>query len=522
MNHYLSKLMTYQLVHQMEQEGFSIKKIAARCKLSWRTAKRLLAITEKEFLLEGGERSLRKRTLAFYESFVKNKLAKYPDTPAAQMHDWLKEEYPDFPVTGRRTVFNFVQFVRSKYNILKGESTREYFCVPELEYGLQGQADFGFYNMPTTQHGKNQKVQFFTFVLSRSRYKFIFFTVTPFTTETSIDAHERTFQALGGRPSEVVYDQDRVFMTAENQGDLLLTAGFRAYVNESKFSTHFCRKADPESKGKVENVVKYVKRNFLYNRTFKDLETLNYEATAWLARTANAMEHGTTRKIPTEEFEIEKVFLAPWYPVLAEPQAYPQYAVHKDNKISYKSNIYSLPLGTYKDKTTRIFLKVTADQLILLDLSQREICRHQISRLKGQKILATDHMRDKSAAVSKLLLEFSEMMDNQLQALNWVNQIKDCKPRYVRDQVLLLKATVKDLDRHIASQALNYACQHQILSASDFKAITLQLLREQTTSLLPQPKIVQLNPLDGQGRKLAETVPEQSKLSTYDSYFTHK
>ena len=87
----------------MKQEGFSIKKIAAHCRLSWRTAKRLLAITEKEFLLEGGERSLRKWTFTFYESFVKNKLAKYPDTPAAQMHDWLKEEYPNFPVTRKRT-----------------------------------------------------------------------------------------------------------------------------------------------------------------------------------------------------------------------------------------------------------------------------------------------------------------------------------------------------------------------------------------------------------------------------------
>lgn len=404
---------------------------------------------------------------------VKERLIKHPDTSAAQIHDWLKEAYPDFPIVTPKTVFSFVQAVRVQHNILKASSTREYFFVPELEYGLQGQADFGFYSMPTTQHGKNLKVQFFTFVLSRSWYKFIFFTVTSFTTETSIKAHERTFQALGGRPIEVVYDQDRVFMTAENQGDLLLTASFRASVNESKFITHFCRKADLESKSKVEKVVKYVKQNFLYNRTFKDLETLNYEVTAWLARTANALKHGTTRKIPAEEFEIEKVFLTPWYPVLAEPQAYPQYAVHKDYKISYKSNIYSLPLGTYKDKTTRILLKVTADQLILMALSQREICRHLISPLKGQKILATDHMRDKSAAVRKLLLEFSVMMDNQLQALNWVNQIKNCKPRYVRDKVLLLKATVKDLDRHIASQALNYVCQDQILSASDFKAITV-------------------------------------------------
>lgn len=83
----------------------------------------------------------------------------------------------------------------------------------------------------------------------------------------------------------------------------------------------------------------------------------------------------------------------------------------------------------------------------------------------------------------------------------------------------MLKETVKSLDPHIASQALNYACQHQILSATDFKAITEQLLRDQKASLLPQPKIVQMNPLNGQGRALAETAPDQSELNTYDTYF---
>jgi transposase len=147
-----------------------------------------------------------------------------------------------------------------------------------------------------TTLGKTKKVQFFTFVLSRSRYKYILFSDTPFTTASVIEAHECAFKAIRGCPMEIVYDQDRLFIVDENLGDIIMTAGFRAYVGQSSFTTYFCRKADPESKGKVENVVKYVKQNFLYNRSFKDLETLNDEAYEWLARTANALEHGTTKK----------------------------------------------------------------------------------------------------------------------------------------------------------------------------------------------------------------------------------
>ncbi len=120
-----------------------------------------------------------------------------------------------------------------------------------------------------------------------------------------------------------------------------------------------------------------------------------------------------------------------------------------------------------------MLLKATLDQLILLNHKEEEICRHDICRLKGQKILARDHGRDKQAAIVELMDGFSELMENKLQALNWISQIREHKPRYIRDQIQLLKSTVTGLDPHIASLALNYACQHKIVSATDFKAITV-------------------------------------------------
>ena len=519
MNYSIVKIMTYRSVHQMNKEGFSIRKIAAELNLDWRAAKALLEIEEDVFIEKQASKPERRKSLQEYELFVKDRLVKYPETPAAQMHDWLKETYTDFPIVTPKTVFNYVLIIRTKFNIPKTEHVRDYFCVPELDYGLQAQVDFGFYNMPTMQQGKTRKVQFFTFVLSRSRFKFILFSDTPFTTATVIDAHELAFETIGGCTAMIVYDQDRVLMVAENLGDLILTAGFQAYVNESKFSAHFCRKADPESKGKVENVVKYVKQNFLCNRVYKDLDTLNQEARAWLTRTANALEHGTTRKIPAQEFEIERSFLTPWQPVVLETEAYPFYAVHKDNKISYKGNVYSLPVGTYKGKNSKVLLNATANQLILMNLAQEEIYRHDICRLKGQKILASDHRRDKSEAILNMITSFSELMPNPLLAMNWLDKLKDAKPRYFRDQVCVLKKTVTDLEPQIASAALNYAIQHQITSANDFKAIVDALLRKQTGDLLQPAKIIQLNPLDGEISKLTNTSHEKSDITTYDALF---
>lgn len=49
----------------------------------------------------------------------------------------------------------------------------------------------------------------------------------------------------------------------------LLTEGFRSFCDSNPFKAIFCRKADPESKDKIENVVKYVKQNFLRGRLYK-------------------------------------------------------------------------------------------------------------------------------------------------------------------------------------------------------------------------------------------------------------
>jgi transposase len=129
--------------------------------------------------------------------------------------------------------------------------------VEELPYGKQAQAqvDFGEYNMRNTC-GNRVKVFFFILTLSRSRFKYVWFTNRYFTSLLAVEAHEKAFAFIRGVPLEIVYDQDKVFMVSENGGDIILTDTFRAYTREQSFSLYFCRKSDPESKGKVENVVR--------------------------------------------------------------------------------------------------------------------------------------------------------------------------------------------------------------------------------------------------------------------------
>lgn len=112
-------------------------------------------------------------------------------------------------------------------------------------------------------------------------------------------------------------------------------------------SIHMCRGADPESKGKIENTIKYIKGNSLSNRLYVDDSTLNWSCLEWLERTANARVHGTTKRIPAEVFQEEREHLRPLIASDLNLDSYICRTVRKDNTIIYDSNRYSVPLGTF-------------------------------------------------------------------------------------------------------------------------------------------------------------------------------
>ena len=68
---------------------------------------------------------------------------------------------------------------------------------------------------------------------------------------------------------------------------------------------------DPESKGKIENVVKYVKYNFADSRKFTSIDNWNERCLARGKRTGNHNVHQTIKKRPYEVFLPRKATLTP-------------------------------------------------------------------------------------------------------------------------------------------------------------------------------------------------------------------
>ena len=102
----------YHEIQRMNREGFSISQISRIVLLDWRTVKHYLSMSEADFDLFISGQPERKKELQPCEGFVHAKLKLYPDTSAAQMHDWLKEHFSHLEAVSPKTVFNFVVWVR--------------------------------------------------------------------------------------------------------------------------------------------------------------------------------------------------------------------------------------------------------------------------------------------------------------------------------------------------------------------------------------------------------------------------
>ena len=214
----------------------------------------------------------------------------------------MKEEFPEFECN-RKTFYKYIKKLREQTGFLqfagRVTSVRE-----ESPPGYEAQVDFGQYRMKD-MYGKQMRVYFFCMVLSYSRMHYVYFSREPFATQTAIEAHEFAFQYFGGRTQMIAYDQDRVFVVDENFGNIVLVPKFEEYVKKVGFSVHLCRPRDPQSKGKVETFVRYIKESFLQGRVYKGIDVLNSDALRWLDTEGNGATNMRTRKPPRIMFREE-------------------------------------------------------------------------------------------------------------------------------------------------------------------------------------------------------------------------
>ncbi len=263
---------------------------------------------------------------------------------------------------------------------------RQAFLRLEFAAGEAVQVDWGEFG---DVFGDGIKIHCFAMVLAHSRLIYVEFTRSE-KFEEFIRCHENAFKYIGGVTRECWYDNLATAVTERVGALIKFNARFMTYMGHHHTRPHACNVARGNEKGRVEDLIKYIRMNFWPARKFKDFADLNQQAADWRDTIANQREHRSTRQIPRLHFERdEKSQLMPLNPHRYDTDEILSRVVPSDFHVLYETNRYSVP-WTLAGITVTV--RVDAES-VRTYYDGQFVCRHARSYLKHKVFTNLDHQK---------------------------------------------------------------------------------------------------------------------------------
>ena len=314
-------------LQQMRKEGKSVRSISRETGLSRNTV--------RHYLRAQGipERKARKKRGSKLDPFQKEiqEMMKLGIFNCEVIYGKLKE----LGYQGGKTIIkDYVKAFRPPRGIV---ATQRY----ETKPGKQVQVDWGVCYYIDEKDGTLHKVYVLVMVLGYSRVIY-----AEFFNHCDIHSFLRGllhgFSYFGGVTDVVLSDQMKtVILGWEEKRKPIWHPLFLDLALTLDFIPQVCKAGRPQTKGKVERGVGYVKHNFFPGRKFRDRGDLNRQVYLWCEE-KNQRIHGTTGAKPRDLLLQEN--LKP----LPPPHTYQQYLtesrkVSKDGFLSYEGVKYGVP-----------------------------------------------------------------------------------------------------------------------------------------------------------------------------------
>lgn len=292
----------------MHRQGKSIRAIARELSISCETVRKYLRSPELE---PGyGPRAPRLSKLDPFKDYVRRRLREA--APRRLPATVLLRELRERGYAGGVSILK--DWLAGERPVPAAPALRRF----ETEPGDQAQIDW-----TTIRRGKD-RLSAFVATLGFSRWSFVWFTGDE-RFDTLIDAHERFFDAIGGAPRSILYDNMKTVLIdrdAYGPGRHRFHAGFREFVKHHGVSPRMCAPYRAQTKGKVERFNRYLKESFVWPLESRlkplglvlDAETANAEVGTWLREVANPRVHAETRERPADRFAREQPLLLPRAP----------------------------------------------------------------------------------------------------------------------------------------------------------------------------------------------------------------
>jgi len=475
----VNKIM-YQKIQHFKRRGFTKADIVRETGLNKRTVFKYYDMSEKKYARYIEKVRYRTKIFEPYQSHILDlyKANGFQNLEKSAVYDYLEEKLGSLPGT-ERSFRNYISYLVEAEQLKFNNHKRIYSPVAELPYGKQLQIDFGEYR---TKRGL--KLYIFAAVLSASRYKYCALQDRPFITLDLIHHLLDCFEYIEGIPQELVIDQDKVMVSSENRGDIIYTRDFKQFIEEMGLKMYVCRKSDPESKGKIENVIKFIKRNFLSIRDFDSIEEAQERLFRWLNRRANGKISLATRRIPKEMFTEEKAYLRTFSNSIYRKDSSNVRERRKADtmgQISVNACKYPVPLE-YRE----VDIYRTAERLFIYDIRTGEkISEYAICPIPGSRIAnrARCHHKEHSQRELKEQLKRLFTLDSWSE---FVDKNFRMYTRYFRDQYNdALKKFSQEIEREHLGQAIDLCLENQTYTMANLYD-TYQYYQQEAELALPK------------------------------------
>lgn len=206
--------------------------------------------------------------------------------------------------------------------------------------GEQAQVDWGEKKITDSKTGITRKIYVFCMTLCWSRMRYVLFAPKA-DMYYFLLGHKLAFQYFGGISREILYDQNRCVLIKPGPKEVEFNTKMLDFAHHYGFLPRVCRPYRAQTKGKVENLVKYVKQNFLSIETTNNIEVLNQHKKRWLEQVNNRV-HTTIGEIPSKRWPKEG--LLPVEGIASYDLCYLfTRKIFNDSTFSFKSLRYSVP-----------------------------------------------------------------------------------------------------------------------------------------------------------------------------------
>src|SRR6266478_4686333 len=379
-----------QMKHLHTHEGLNASQIAKTLTLDPRTVSHWLA---QEHFRPRKPRQSPSKLDPFKPELVRL-LERYPYS-AAQIFQRLRERGFD---GGYSLVKAYVCTVRPRRQAA--------FLTLAFAPGEGAQVDWGAFG--SVRVGQtSRRLSFFVMVLCYSRMMYVECTVSQ-TMEHFLACHQHAFEFFGGIPQKVMVDnlKSAVLQRALGQAPVF-NPKYLDFATHHGFTIAPCNVGKGNEKGRVENGVGYVKKNFLAGLEIPDFSALNPAVRHWLNTVANVRLHGETREQPTVLWHTERPSLRPVPLHPFDIATVSPVRASQQFRITVETNRYSVPAQYAGHALT---LKTYPDRLCVY-LGDKLIARHARRYDRHTDVEDPDHPKPlleqrKKARDHKLFMRF--------------------------------------------------------------------------------------------------------------------